>query len=348
MKKILLLLLCMFILSSCIIDNDTIDNTLQNTSDIVQEEIIIEEDIFDDSQLILTIDDYSDEYGAGINSNNFPDKYLRYYVREYYDLDSNNYLSSDEIVNTTDFNSSQDYDYFYKINDFKGLDIFTNLETICISNSEIIDSFDFSPYKKLEKVTLSGNNITDVDFSNNHNIDSIMLKDMLTDKLILHGCDDLIDIYINNGVNENNDPFILDVTDCYYFSDPTHYSYAYNTFSNFKEVVRPVKFIYNEEVVVYDTGVHDGGYHNYDEEGVQFRLGDSLVYFGQGTKEIVDDSKFYNFQDAIQYGLQSNSCFTIQSIIYDGTSIVGTNQDNIDFSLDKPTQSVIIVDNPLY
>lgn len=309
MKKILLLLLCMFILSSCIIDNDTIDNTLQNTSDIVQEEIIIEEDIFDDSQLILTIDDYSDEYGTGINSNNFPDKYLRYYVREYYDLDSNNYLSSDEIVNTTDFNSSQDYDYFYRINDFKGLDILANLETICISNSEIIDSFDFSPYKKLEKVTLSGNNITDVDFSNNEKINYLFIKDMLGDSLSLHGCNSKIEIKIENRIINNNDSYILDITDCSYFDNINNIFLCIIDSGIHSGTVRSFKVIRDSNTIVYYNGEPTSIDNDTNDNGTFYING--MYYNGQGINSINNGTAFFDLQEAFEYGITGNTWFKL-------------------------------------
>lgn len=313
MKRLLFLLICCVLLTSCNLKIDSNDDLekKESVNDKFQEQIFENvSDVYDDSVLNLTIDDYSDEYGVGINSNNFPDKYLRYYVREECDADSNNYLSSNEILNITDFNSSQDYTYFHKIENFKGLEIFTNLEEICVSFSETIDSFDFSQFANLEKVVLSKNRISDIDFSNNNRIKYLYIEDMLGDSIDIHGCDSKILICVENNIICNTNPYTINVSDCSFFSDYT------SLFLNIIDsglhpdiIVRPFIVMINNNEIMYYNGNPTKIESSFQDDSAIYTNG--LFFKGQGTDYIKDNSVFFDLNQAFEYGMCSNSWFTL-------------------------------------
>ena len=94
-----------------------------------------------------------------INQENFPDSAL-YYAAMDKDLDKDSKLSPSEIGSTTSI-------FLYRAKDFTGLDIFTNLESISISESENIKC-DFKKYTNLSTLSINGTCESDrIDLSGN-------------------------------------------------------------------------------------------------------------------------------------------------------------------------------------
>ncbi len=101
-----------------------------------------------------------------INETNFPDPNLRERVAEY-DFDSDGVLSDEEIENCREMQA-------WGAKNLKGLEIFSNLETIILTGDEesysSITSFDAKPFKNLGRFDINNYAITSLDLTYSNNL----------------------------------------------------------------------------------------------------------------------------------------------------------------------------------
>ena len=101
-----------------------------------------------------------------INETNFPDPNLRERVAEY-DFDSDGVLSDEEIENCREIQA-------WGAKNLKGLEIFSNLETIILTGDEesysSITSFDAKPFKNLGRFYIINYAITSLDLTYSNNL----------------------------------------------------------------------------------------------------------------------------------------------------------------------------------
>ena len=132
-----------------------------------------------------------------INQENFPDSAL-YYAAMDKDLDKDSKLSPSEIGSTTSI-------FLYRAKDFTGLDIFTNLESISISESENIKC-DFKKYTNLSTLSINGTCESDrIDLSGNIKLETLYIDSANLKRLVLPKDAPLKDISIKSTLLESID-----------------------------------------------------------------------------------------------------------------------------------------------
>lgn len=139
-----------------------------------------------------------------IGTETFPDEGFRNYVKQEFDKDKDSRLTQEEIKAAKSIDA---YVISSPINDLKGIEYFTELETYSNNNEESkVQSLDFSNLKKLNKVEAKSGNIKSVNLSGCENLLELDLdnnKDL--DKVELTGCKNLKKIsMINSGVGTLN------------------------------------------------------------------------------------------------------------------------------------------------
>ena len=106
--------------------------------------------------------------GVVINATNFPDEKLRASVLDYdYTCDNDGVLSDEEIENCKEMQ-------VWGAKNLKGLEIFSNVETIILNGDEesysSITSFDAKPFKNLGRFDISNYAITSLDLTYSNNL----------------------------------------------------------------------------------------------------------------------------------------------------------------------------------
>lgn len=106
--------------------------------------------------------------GVVINEENFPDEKLRASVLDYdYTCDNDGVLSDEEIENCKEMQA-------WGAKNLKGLEIFSNVETIILNGDEesysSITSFDAKPFKNLRRFDINNYAITSLDLTYSNNL----------------------------------------------------------------------------------------------------------------------------------------------------------------------------------
>ena len=104
--------------------------------------------------------------GIEINKENFPDKMFRAHVFAR-DTNLNGYLDPEEVEATTDLTISG-----VTIDDIKGLEHFTNLETLKITYAKLT-KIDLSSNTKLKSLIVSNNSLSEIDVSMLNNLETL-------------------------------------------------------------------------------------------------------------------------------------------------------------------------------
>lgn len=119
--------------------------------------------------------------GAGdiqINDTNFPDKKFRQYVSNKFDIDKNNMLSQAEIgeAKEIEVNRGQFDEISETIKDLKGIEFFTELETLNCYNNRL-EKIDLRQNKKLKTLNCGMNNLTSLDVTQNKALSTLRCDD---------------------------------------------------------------------------------------------------------------------------------------------------------------------------
>lgn len=94
---------------------------------------------------------------VAINAQNFPDEVFRDFVARKYDLDSNGILSREELDSVTEMSVQETGSeglLALDIADFKGIEFFTEITSLSISEDFVFRELDISQNKKLEDVSM--------------------------------------------------------------------------------------------------------------------------------------------------------------------------------------------------
>lgn len=100
--------------------------------------------------------------GVVIDETTFPDAVFREYVIKEL-TNGDNILSQNELEQTTDIYL---YSYYHKISNLKGIEYFSNLETLDCSGNQLT-SLDLSSNTALTHLECANNQLTSLDLSNN-------------------------------------------------------------------------------------------------------------------------------------------------------------------------------------
>ena len=110
--------------------------------------------------LLIVSGAYAD---VALTPENFPDEAFRSYVKEWFDVDSDDVLSTSELISV-----DRIYLVDTRITDLSGIEHFTNLRYLeCGYN---ISSLDLSSNVELEYLNCSGNKFTELDLSGCKNL----------------------------------------------------------------------------------------------------------------------------------------------------------------------------------
>lgn len=164
---------------------------------------------------------------VAINDTNFPDSGFRGYVEKNCDTNKDGKLSADEIANVTSIVS-----FFWspnKVSSLKGIEYFTSLQTLYCSGDNLTE-LDLTNNTELKSLTCSSNKLTTLNVSGLNALQSIDCKENSLTSLDLSGCKNINIIYCENNqltsLNlkgckslaslscENNQLTALDLSDC--------------------------------------------------------------------------------------------------------------------------------------
>lgn len=155
--KVLMLVLCLaLMLLSCSEENPK--NQLYADSCITSEDVMLEDGSIDETSSI-------EQKGLLIDENTFPDDVFRAFVLETADFTKDGYLSQYELKVSWDFYIRSDSSVGQSISSLKGLEVFTNLRELSISNVNI-ESLDVSGFKELYKLNISDVPLTELVLGN--------------------------------------------------------------------------------------------------------------------------------------------------------------------------------------
>lgn len=112
-----------------------------------------------------------DTTGIAINATNFPDTNFRTYVQENFDFDSNQYLNEEEVNSVTDILVGDS-----NISNLKGVEYFTNLETLHCGNNNL-SSLDVSKNTKLKTLYCYSNSLSSLSISSNSQLEELDCSD---------------------------------------------------------------------------------------------------------------------------------------------------------------------------
>ena len=107
-----------------------------------------------------------------LDEEHFPDEDFRTRIKKMFDKDNNDYLSDVELEAT-------EMDFGGVMQSMKGLEYFTELETLSVSMSNV-EELDLSANTKLKSVKFNNSKLTYVYFGRNPNLTSIELKSNMT------------------------------------------------------------------------------------------------------------------------------------------------------------------------
>ncbi len=116
--------------------------------------------------------------GVDINST-FPDTAFRDYVHEEFDTNGDWQLSSTEIKNAKSI-----FTFGLKVNDFTGIEVFTELNEF-VGTGEKISKLDFSNNTKLKELEINGSHLKSIDLTNNTKLEKLLCSDCDFTKLDL-------------------------------------------------------------------------------------------------------------------------------------------------------------------
>lgn len=106
-----------------------------------------------------------------IDATRFPDEVFRQYVETYFDTNQDNVLSEEEIAAVTNIEV-----YSQGISSLKGIEYFTNLQTLDCSNNQLTQ-LDVSGNANLQTLNCSNNQLSQLDLSNLTSLDSLSCYD---------------------------------------------------------------------------------------------------------------------------------------------------------------------------
>lgn len=104
-------------------------------------------------------------FGCGVNDIYIPDPTFRKYCLEYYDVDSDGYVSASEVERVVKL--QMDSYQWDNIRDYQGIEYFRSLRDFYISYSYYLIDLDVSKNKNLEKLVIQYSNINSLDLTNN-------------------------------------------------------------------------------------------------------------------------------------------------------------------------------------
>ena len=107
-----------------------------------------------------------------LDEEHFPDEDFRTRIKSMFDKDNNNYLSDVELEVT-------EMDFTGVMKSMKGIEYFTELETLSIGLSKV-EELDLSANTKLKSVKINNAKLTDIFFGINPNLTTINLKGNMT------------------------------------------------------------------------------------------------------------------------------------------------------------------------
>ena len=149
-----------------------------------------------------------DEKIVGISSANFPDRYFNLYVRLQYDLNEDGWLSAGEIAGVTEMNianegvvtpAEQSRDNVIRLQSVKGIEYFTNLETLFVGGNELTQ-LDISSLTKLRYLNCTNNQLTSLDVSKNLELTDLHCNGNQLTQLNISNNLNLIDLNCNNNL----------------------------------------------------------------------------------------------------------------------------------------------------
>ena len=197
--------------------NTVLNGTQTVTADYVQYRI--------DSNHLLRVDPNTTLIGPEgicINAANFPDEEFRNYVKYRFDTSGNGWLTDDEIEAATAI-SMDGFDGFYSV---KGIEYFTELTSLELTNDPDLTGADLSANTKLTYVDFSCSGLTALNVSmlpaleklwcDNNPLTSLTLGSQQALKTLtcygtdlteldISGCPLLLDAYLNGSRTENED-----------------------------------------------------------------------------------------------------------------------------------------------
>ena len=142
------------------------------------------------------------ERNIEINATNFPDGTFRTYVKENFDTDGNNILSTSELAAVTEIDCSNQ-----GISDLTGIEYFTNLTVLHCSHNQLT-LLDISKNTNLTELLCQMNQLTSLDVSN-----CINLKKLRCENNQLTSLDVRNDTMLNELKCYNNQLSSLDLSD---------------------------------------------------------------------------------------------------------------------------------------
>ena len=110
---------------------------------------------------LLSMTAFAEGTGVAINETNFPDENFRKFVKNEFDYDDDNALSSTEIEEVTYVDC-----YESRISSLKGIEYFIALETLDCSNNRL-SSLDVSKNTELKTLNCYNNQLSSLDVSKN-------------------------------------------------------------------------------------------------------------------------------------------------------------------------------------
>ena len=194
MKKLIVLLFLMFLLALHISYAEELDvlelhgadlqinlDDVQASAEWADDNILVDAAEYDitlgeleyaDSNEVVPNIVAQNEYGEiAIDQEHFPDANFREYIVANIDTDGNGYLSETEREEVTDLDIS-----IHRITDLTGLSYFTELKVLdCYCN--MLTELDVSNNPNLEKISCSDNMLTELDVSNNPNLKELSCCD---------------------------------------------------------------------------------------------------------------------------------------------------------------------------